>query len=193
MCLIISSIILSILYFILVSIFIIGWKKNPIFVNRETDLVFPTVSIVIACKNEEKNIPKLVSALENLSYKNFELIFINDHSKDKSREQLLEISTLFKNIQIIDAIGFGKKNAIKEGIHKATGDLIVTTDADCIPNAKWIETILQFQIRNPSDLIICPVKFSGNTTFFSKLQEIEFVSLIASGAGAAGVSMPILS
>lgn len=189
---IISLAFIPFLYFILILIFYVGWRFIPVFNLKTNESCSLSVSIIVACKNESENLLSLISALENQSYKDFELIFVNDHSTDNSNEQLLPILTAFPKSKIIDAEEFGKKNAIKEGILKATGELIVTIDADCIPNVQWIETIIQFQKMYPSDLIICPVKYEDKHSLFSRLQLIEFTSLVASGVGAAGFNMPIL-
>jgi len=192
MLIIIISLVISILYFILVLVFIIGWKWTPDFEPNGNESVNILISIVIPCKNEEPFLRKLLSNLAQQSYQNFELILVNDHSTDRTRIIIEQVQTTFAKIQLVDAIGFGKKNALKEGIQFATGNLIVTTDADCVPSYHWLESIVCFQYQNPSDLIICPVKLSKSTTFFSRLQTLEFASLVASGAGAAGASMPIL-
>jgi len=192
MWLIIGAAIISVSYFILIFIFESGWKRIPNFELQKfnTEPIF--ISVIIASKNEYNNLPQLISSLSHQSYKNFELIIIDDHSTDKSSEIL---PVLFKNINdfhIINAIGFGKKNAIKEGMALAKGDFIVTCDADCIPNLSWLETIAQFQAKYNFDLIICPVKYMRNESLFHKLQDLEFTTLVASGAGAAGYGMPIL-
>lgn len=132
-----------------------------------------------------------MSLLEQ-SHQDFELILIDDHSSDQTRTIMeLELKGL-RQVKIIEADGFGKKKALKQGILAAQGSLIITTDADCIPNKSWIETIIDFYCQNPCDLIIGPVKLKGDGTIFSNLQELEFATLVASGAGAAGIKRPIL-
>lgn len=192
MWLIISAAIISVSYFILIFIFESGWKRIPNFELQKfnTEPIF--ISVIIACKNEYNNLPHLISSLSHQSYNNFELIIIDDHSTDKSREILPVLFKDMKYFQIINAIGFGKKNAIKEGITLAKGEFIVTCDADCIPNLRWLETIAQFQTIFNCDLIICPIKYSKNESLFQRLQNLEFTSLVASGAGASGFGMPIL-
>ena len=150
------------------------------------------VSIVIAIKNEVKNLPNLIESLRSQQFKNFELVLVNDHSTDSIGMIMENAKKHFSKIQLIDAVGYGKKNALKEGILKANADLIITTDADCIPLITWTQTIMNFSNQFSFDLLICPVKFSDRKSLFSKLQQFEFVSLVASGAGAAGLRMPIM-
>jgi len=192
MWLIVISLIICFLYLILLSAFIFGWKRTPNFEPNGNESVNTKLSIVIACRNEEDHLRRLLSSLAQQSYQNFELILVNDHSTDKTKKIIENVQISFPKIQLVDAIGFGKKNALKEGIQIATGNLIVTTDADCIPSFHWLESIVCFQNSFPSDLIICPLKLFGKSTLFSCLQTLEFCSLVASGAGAAGAGMPIL-
>jgi cellulose synthase/poly-beta-1,6-N-acetylglucosamine synthase-like glycosyltransferase len=126
------------------------------------------------------------------SNQNFELILVNDHSEDATRNYIKTAQIHYPKIQLIDAVGHGKKNALREGILQSNGNLIITTDADCFPSYHWLESIACYQARYDCDLIICPVKLSGKENFFSYLQVLEFTSLVASAAGAAGMGMPIL-
>jgi len=170
----------------------VGWTKIPDFVPSEDEFIHVDLSVVVACRNEEVHLPRLLKSLAEQSYKNFELILINDHSTDKTAELLAEVSGFLNPVTCIQASKTGKKNALCEGILHAKGDLIVTTDADCIPCTTWLETILRFQTHSPSDLIICPVKMTDSSSVFTRLQSLEFTALIASGAGASGAGMPIL-
>jgi len=181
-----------IIYVVLIAIFATGWSKIPEFEIIKTDDKRINTSLIVACRNEENNIKTLIEKLENQSLKNFEIIFVDDHSSDKTLELLKDSLPLFSEIKVIESNGNGKKHAIAEGIGIAKGDLIITTDADCIPGQEWIETIISFHDKTKADLIICPVKMIEHDSLFSKLQAIEFLSLVASGAGAAGVGMPIL-
>ncbi|NDV47694.1 glycosyltransferase [Paludibacter sp. 221] len=193
MWLITTTTILIALYIILIRIFKAGWKNMDDFHPHrrivESDI---KVSVVVACKNEEKSLPHLIQGLRNQSYKDFELILVNDHSTDHTAQIMQESLSRFENAVYIESDGQGKKAAIAKGIKQASGELIITTDADCSPKKTWIQTIVDFQIQNPSHLIICPVKLSGRKGIFSHLQQFEFTSLTASGAGAAGAQMPIM-
>ena len=185
-------VLICILYFVLVSVFFIGWKKISVFVPKGDELILTGISLIVACRNEEEHVRQLISCLAQQSYQNFELIFVNDHSDDATRNYIKSAQLTFPKIQLVDATGFGKKNGLKEGILKATGELIITTDADCLPSFHWLESIACFYMKNQCDLIICPVKLSVKDNLFSNLQALEFTSLIASGAGACGAGMPVL-
>ncbi len=188
------SIFICVLYLALVLVFVVGWRRTPLFESDEhADLDSGlSVSVVIACKNEENNLPKLLTCLQLQSYQNFELILMDDHSSDATLSVMKTARLLFVNVKVIVAEFNGKKNALKEGIMAASGSLIITTDADCLPGSDWLRVICSFQQSHPCDLIICPVQLTERKSLFARLQALEFNTLIASGAGAAGAGMPIL-
>jgi biofilm PGA synthesis N-glycosyltransferase PgaC len=187
-----SVVFVSISYFMLILVFSIGWRKTYGFVPKGNEQIQTKISVVIACKNEESHIRQLIGCLAQQSYQNFELILVNDHSQDATKYHIKNAQKAFPKIRLMDAVGFGKKNALKEGILNSTGELIVTTDADCLPSYHWLETIACFYKKHPADLIICPVKLSWKKGLFSQLQILEFTSLIATAAGSAGARMPVL-
>lgn len=190
--LITSSIILMTLYFLLIVTFVIGWKRVFNFVPIGNENLTKKISIVVPCRNEQAHIRQLISIIAQQSYQNFELILVNDHSKDRTRNYIKAAQEGFSKIVLVDAVGYGKKNAIKEGILSSTSDFIVTTDADCLPSYHWLETLVCYQQKYPSDLLICPVKLSFDNNIISYLQVIEFATLVAAGASAVGAGMPIL-
>jgi len=179
-------------YLVLISIFYKGWRRIAFFVPKGDEKIRTKISVIIACRNEKNHIRQIISCLAQQSYQNYELILVNDHSVDATRNYIKSAQETYPKIQLVDAVGYGKKNSLKEGILISTGELIITTDADCMPSFHWLESIACFNDKYPCDLIICPVKFSGKDTLFSNLQALEFTSLIASGAGAAGAGTPVL-
>ena len=193
MALITSATILIVFYILLVRIFRTGWRNIDVFepkgISAEGKM---KISIIVSCRNEEKVLSNLIESLRSQTFQDFELVLVNDHSTDQTEEIMLRSLPFFRNAIYIQAAGEGKKRAIAEGILRSRGDVIVTTDADCKPARRWLETIVEFQAEQPSDLVICPVKLLDKGSFFSRLQQFEFTSLAASGAGAVGVYTPIL-
>ena len=183
--------VIVICYLMLILLYIVGWKRLE---TSTVDNIKPemTVSVIVACKNEAQNIPRLLDALAAQSYASFQLILIDDNSTDNTHSIFELYRNRFSNIKLLKAHGSGKKAALKEGIMLSEAALIITTDADCSPTSKWIETIVKFQMQQNADLIICPIQFEEQKGLFSKILSLEFVSLVAAGAGAAGIGMPIL-
>jgi len=184
--------VISTLYFLLIIFFIKGWKKLPDFIPGKSNKNILSVSVVIPCHNEEKNLPSLFEALSVQTYQDFELLLINDHSTDATKSIIKNHLPIFKNAVYFSSKEKGKKKALQEAIELAKGELIITTDADCTPSNKWIETIIDFYSQQSCDLIIGPVKMKNDSSFFQRLQTLEFVSLIATGAATAASGKPIL-
>jgi cellulose synthase/poly-beta-1,6-N-acetylglucosamine synthase-like glycosyltransferase len=145
------------------------------------------VSVVVACRNEEKNLYDLLNHISAQSFPRelFEVIIVDDNSTDTTFETASEFTGNI-NIQTVKNRATGKKEAIRTGVSLAKGKLIITTDADCRMGNNWIKTIAAFFEKTGADLIICPVRIEPSAGFFGKFQELEFLSLQGITAGTAG-------
>jgi cellulose synthase/poly-beta-1,6-N-acetylglucosamine synthase-like glycosyltransferase len=144
------------------------------------------VSVIIACRNEEKNLPEILRKLQNQNYPrdSYQVIIVDDNSVDDTSE----VAKGYKgsmNISVLKNKGTGKKKAVKTGVTEAKGELIIATDADCRMEASWIATIAAFFEQARPDLIILPVRLMPLNGFFGRFQELEFLSLQGITAGAA--------
>jgi len=95
----------------------------------------PKVSIILPARNEETFLAKCLETLIDQDYSNYEIVTIDDSSEDSTREIILEYAK--KNIKIIPVLArpkpdgwMGKNWACMEGYKKATGELLLFTDAD---------------------------------------------------------------
>jgi poly-beta-1,6-N-acetyl-D-glucosamine synthase len=144
------------------------------------------VSVVVACHNEQRNLPHLLTSIARQNYPKylFEVVIVNDGSTDKTFEIAAGFTTI-SNILALNNEGEGKKLALRTGIKSAKGNLIITTDADCSMGENWIRTIAAFYEKESPDMIICPVKLDSLPGCFGRLQELEFLSLQGITAGCA--------
>ncbi|UCH62816.1 MAG: glycosyltransferase [Fidelibacterota bacterium] len=117
------------------------WGSNP---------TIPTVSVVIAARNEEENISELLDSLRQQVYPSdrLEIIVIDDGSTDGTGDVLTSYAEQMPNLRYyrLDKIPSGwspKKWALTHGIGCSTGEVILTTDADCRPGPAWIETVVR--------------------------------------------------
>lgn len=189
-----------IIYFLFIAANTCIWLLNKDFsFNKKEINNLSFATIIIPFKNEEKNILHCLESLLNQEGFNnnlFEIILVNDHSKDKSLNILnYKLNKINQNnIKVISLKdGFGKKAAIEQAIHIAKGDIIITSDADCYtPNRYWILSILNY-FKNNKDcrLLICPVLFEGEKTF-QKFCSLEFLSLTAMTSTLAMLKIPVL-
>ena len=155
------------------------------------------VSIIVPFRNEENNILNTYSSLTSQNYpkEKFEIIFVNDSSDDNSL-QIIENLSKKENVFIYSvpkdySVNAHKKRAIRFGIEKSKGELIVTTDADCNHKKDWLNNLLNFMDKE-TGFISGPVEFISNNNLFSKMQRLEFAGLVITGAGLIGTGNPII-
>lgn len=157
----------------------------------------PFLSVVVPFRNEEKNIGLLLSDLFAQRYPQdqFEILLVNDHSTDQSLQQAEAAirASSFSNIVMVQPAGHGKKASLAEGIRQSRGSIIVTTDADCRLNSNWLESIGKLYHYDSIKLVFGPVRIESGKSIFSKMQAIEFSSLIGSGAATMAYGIPTMS
>ena len=109
------------------------------------------VSIIIAARNEEQNIGSCLQALADQSYPadRFEIIVVDDRSIDDTQRIVQSYCRQFANIRLIQVTELTqgispKKNALQKGIESASGQIILTTDADCIPEPGWVTAMVSY-------------------------------------------------
>lgn len=168
--------------FLLYSFFVLyyWWSWNTIAPYIPT-LQDPRVkiSVIIPARNEENNIGNLLEALQNQMYSKdlYEVIVIDDHSTDNTAT----IVKQFSFVQLIqlkeEKINSYKKKAIETGIAAANGDLIVTTDADCLPTSDWLRTIAGFKEEKKAVFIAAPVVTDCNPSLVQVFQAMDFMVL----------------
>ena len=105
------------------------------------------VSIIIPVYNAYTVIDKCIQSIINQTYKNIEIILINDGSKDKSIEKLNYYEKKYKNIKIINKKNEGVSKTRNLGIKKATGKYIMFIDNDDYIDNTYVETLLN-EIKN---------------------------------------------
>ncbi len=189
---VIVFIIAVILFFYVLRIirYAFGWRKIKD-ISREG--FSPSVSVVIAIRNEDEHIDFLLKSLESQIYSKdkLEFILVNDHSNDNTLSLLKKAD--LSNLRIINMPEgkLGKKDAIRMAVSEARGDIILASDADCIFTPYWVQTMASYFAENKIKLVSAPVCFTKQEGFFQSLQALEFISLIGSGAGAIGIKDPI--
>ncbi len=98
----------------------------------------PLVSIIVRTKNEEKWISSCLEAINNQTYKNFEIILVDNKSTDKTVEKAKQFP-----ITLVEIEKFLPGKAINDGIRASKGELLVCLSAHCIPvNDKWLENLV---------------------------------------------------
>ncbi len=111
------------------------------------------LSLVIPCYNEEENVLLIHDRIESLflDFCEYEMIFINDGSNDKTLENLKKIAKSSKcHVKIIDfSRNFGKEAAIYAGLKEAKGEFVSLIDADMQQDPKYVLDMVSFLLDNP--------------------------------------------
>lgn len=176
-------------YAALIVYYTIAWKQVPDFkpLTSNSKLQTPNLqlSIIIPARNEASNIRACLNSLLNQSYPGnlFEVIIIDDHSTDNTAALVQEYTNqqirLVKLSDYIETkpVNAYKKRAIEIGISSATGELIVTTDADCIVPPNWLQTIAAFYLQTSAAFIAMPVVYNSNKNLLEIFQSLDFMTL----------------
>ena len=105
------------------------------------------VSVIVCAKNEAENLKQFIPLIANQDYKDFEIVLVNDASRDNTLEVMENLAKKYSNIKIVDvenneAFWANKKYALTLGIKASKYDYLIFTDADCKPISKyWIKEI----------------------------------------------------
>lgn len=155
------------------------------------------ISIIIPFRNEQDNILRNLKSVEAQLYpdEKFEVIYVDDFSDDSSKEILMK-NIRKKNIKLLSvpedySINSHKKRAIRFGIQNAKGEIIVTTDADCIYDEEWLYTLM-LSFDSLTGFVSGPVEFISDDGLFSHFQILEFAGLVLTGAGLIGSGHPTI-
>lgn len=156
----------------------------------------PFISVIVAVRNEEDNISRLLNALVGQDYPedNYEIIIVNDQSTDRTAERIEAVQD--RRIRLLtsehrDTVFSPKKNAINLGIQQARGDIVLLTDADCQPPPGWISGIVQLFAPDVGMVIgFSPCELPALRTISHKLLALESLSLAVVAAGTAGWGYP---
>jgi len=182
------------LYIFLAGFIISGWLRTESFTVQD-GLVQPFVSVIIPVRDDSLGLTLLLSDLVSQNYPKdkFEVIIVDDHSA-QSLFNLLPVLESGINLHLLslDNNEHGKKAALIKGIRASNSELILTTDADCRATPFWITEMSDFFILKKVKLVFGSVLYSAGKKLNESLQELEYLSLVAAGAGFAGNGHPIL-
>ena len=154
------------------------------------------ISIVIAARNESKNIAACLTSLihQNYDKNNFEIIVVDDHSTDDTLaivEEIIKGTSLSVTIhQLTDQVS--KKGALKKGIKHAQYPIIATTDADCVLPENWL-TIIANNLKEQTAMILGPVTFLDEKGFLGAFQFLDMCAIQGMTFGLAYYQKPILN
>ena len=182
-------------------------KKYPPEDSIDTD---GRLAIVVACKNEEDNLPLLFNSIERQHSMPKEIIFVDDNSTDNTFAILLDFAKKLPNVIVLQSTGNGKKAAMIEGVKHCTAKYVLFTDADCILPDEYCLNAKIFLTTHSVDMLLGGVKlhylssnFAGDFSVktdisdfalnpFKAFEILDLGSLQAVSAGSAMMGCPIM-
>lgn len=179
-------IILASAYIGLILLYRYGWEQQPEFVEPDNFVPQTSISIIIPARNEAPNIAACIDSILANDYPSelVEIIVIDDHSTDNTadivrryNDRNVHCLQLADYLDEVDRIVAYKKKALETGIARSSGELIITTDADCIAPVNWLRNIAaMYQDKKPA-MIVGPVDFSSEGSVLQVFQSLDFMSM----------------
>lgn len=120
------------------------------------------ISVIVPIYNARKTIKKCIESLLNQSYKNFEVILIDDGSKDGTEDLINEMEKKDSRIVYYKKKNGGVSSARNLGISKARGKYIIFIDADDQVHRKMLEIMMYTMEKYSCDLVTCQYTKSEN-------------------------------
>jgi cellulose synthase/poly-beta-1,6-N-acetylglucosamine synthase-like glycosyltransferase len=173
------------------------WHALPVFEKTEGFIPKTFISVLIPARNEEDGILNCLNSILKNNYPKylFEIIVIDDHSEDTTPQLVRNKSDESSNLRLIQLINYiklaenqpYKKRAIEAAIGEAKGNLIVTTDADCIVSSDWLLMIAAYYETQGKRFIAAPVCFHEEKSNFERFQSLDYIGMMGiTGAGVQG-------
>jgi chlorobactene glucosyltransferase len=156
------------------TLFIVAYLSfNMIYLIRvsplkETLVSYPYISICIPARNEERDIKKCVESLLNQDYPNFEIIVVDDNSRDNTAKIVYSMAEEHSNLVIISGDKLepewaGKPYALHQAYQKSHGQYLLFTDADLIYKSNALKTVMHTMVYKNLDLLtLMPATIFGS-------------------------------
>lgn len=133
----------------LLGLVVVGMVARPD-ARRARPRAWPSVSVVVPAHNEQDTLPRTLEALAGQRYAgSLEFVIVDDRSTDATAaaiEAFRARDARFRAVRVAEA---GRRlspkvNAVDHGIRASTGDIILTTDADCTFGPTWVEAMVSY-------------------------------------------------
>ncbi|MGF1761401.1 poly-beta-1,6 N-acetyl-D-glucosamine synthase [Photobacterium sagamiensis] len=159
------------------------WERRQLKVARQGPLQlaeYPRVSIMVPCYNEGANVDETIGhLLQNQDYPNFEIVAINDGSKDDTGARLDRIAAKDSRLMVVHQENQGKAAGLNNGIQYASGEYLVCIDGDALLDknaSRWM--VQHFQNYPRVGAVTGNPRVRTRSTIIGKIQTGEFSSII---------------
>ncbi|NLE00124.1 MAG: glycosyltransferase, partial [Fibrobacter sp.] len=152
-----------------------------------------TFSVVIAVHNEEKSLQKCFDAVISQNYPSdkYEIILADDRSTDTTPAIINRLCQNHPNVRSVriepHEKAVPKKTALARAFELATGEIILTTDGDCLPSDSWISSINE-NFTAKVGLVVGHVDYFKPENLWAGIDALDYLSHRALGASFLGVN-----
>jgi glycosyltransferase involved in cell wall biosynthesis len=189
-------ILFQILYYLIVYGRVAFFKENKL-TTDEKQKYTPSVSVVMCVKDDAYNLEKKLPIILEQEYPNFEVVVVNDASKDETEYVLRVLQEIYPNLNVVNLYnnvnGFlGKKYPLSLGIKSAKNEIILLTESDTMPlNYNWITTMVK-GFKQKKDIVLGFTNFEQKPTFLNTLMHYENLTSAMNYLGNAILNNPYM-
>ena len=154
-------------------LFLLSYDKEEI--NYEIK-EYPKVSIIVPAYNEGKNIKNTLERLIDLEYPKdkLEIIVVDDGSKDNTYEIAKEYEEKYDFVKVYKKENGGKSSALNYGIKRSSGEIIVTLDADSVPEKDSLIKMLKYMYYYNADIVVPAIQIISTKKLIEKYQYVDY-------------------
>lgn len=133
---------------LLQMLYALYFYSRLMFYKKKNTSFSEPISIIICGKNESENITQFLPKILDQKYSTFEVVFVDDKSKDNTEYVLKELKRKYLNLKVVkieDHVnsGVGKKFPLTLGIKAAQYEYLLLIDADCVPSSNhWLKEMV---------------------------------------------------
>jgi len=177
-----------------ITLFLIALSKKE--KKRKLPANLPSVSVVVAARNEEENIERCLRSILQVDYPSdkLEVIVADDGSTDRTPEIISKIKKEYDNLKVIRIESRinnlkGKANALAQAIAQTNGEFIFLTDADCEVPKTWIKGMLRY--FDDKIGVVSGVTIIESGKIFYGMQSLDWAFLLSVAAAVGRLFKPV--
>ena len=159
----------------------------------------PSVSVVVPMHDEEGMVEETLRALQTQDYPGeWELVCVDDRSTDGTSQVVRSFFGRIPGLRLVSIdpseppVPSPKKRALARGMDAAKGEILITTDADCIPPPHWISTLVAPFLAG-ADIVQGPKHCTGDSRSSHRYQRLETLAFVAAEAAGFALGRPFLA
>ena len=178
--------------------FFLIWLRAGLSNEQPESSNFPTVSVVVAARNEETVIGKLMENLQAQEYSGemLEYIIVDDHSNDGTAEVVRGFAARDERFRLVTAVEVPpgvapKKWALHLGVNEAKGEILLMTDADCTVGSNWVQKMTTPFSRESVGMVLGSSPLGRGNSLWERIIRVDSVGLDALMAAGACRNFPL--